>query len=312
MVKVDKATWKANYFTKLMKWFNEFPKVMIVGVDNVGSRQMQLIRIALRGKAELLNGKNTMIRKALNLMIEQGRPELEQLLPHIKGNIAFVFTNGDLKEVRDLMMDFKVKAPARAGAVAPIDVHVNKGPTGMGPEKTTFFQALNITTKIARGLIEILSDVHLVKVGEKVGASEAALLNMLGVSPFQYGLELLQVFDEGSMYEPKVLDITADDVISHFLAGVANVAAVSLSIGYPTVASVPHIIAHGFKNILAVAIETDITFPQAEKAKAYIADPTAFASAAPAASDDKPAAAAVVQEEEEEESDEDMGFGLFD
>ena len=42
MVKVDKPTWKANYFTKLMKYFGEYSKVMVVGVDNVGSRQMQV------------------------------------------------------------------------------------------------------------------------------------------------------------------------------------------------------------------------------------------------------------------------------
>lgn len=312
MVKLDKATRKANFFTKLMGWFREYPKVMIVGVDNVGSNQMQLIRMALRGKAELLNGKNTMIRKALSLMIEEGNSNLENLLPHIKGNIAFVFTKEDLTEIRDLMLQHKVAAPARAGAMAPVDVVVPKGSTGMGPEKTTFFQALNITTKITRGLIEILNDVHLVKTGERVGASEAALLNMLGVSPFQYGLELKQVYDAGSVYGPAVLDITADDIISHFLAGVANVAAVSLSIGYPTVASVPHILAHGFKNVLAVAVETDINFPQAEKAKAYLADPSAFAVAAAPVEEKKEEAAAAPADDEDDDSDEDMGFGLFD
>lgn len=63
----------------------------------------------------------------------------------------------------------------------------------MGPEKTSFFQALQIPTKISRGTIEILNDVHLIKVGEKVGASESALLNMLGIQPFSYGLVVEQV-----------------------------------------------------------------------------------------------------------------------
>jgi large subunit ribosomal protein LP0 len=312
MVKVDKPTWKANYFTKFTKYFGEFSKVMIVGVDNVGSRQMQLIRLALRGHAELLNGKNTMMRKALNLLIDQGREELAVLLPFIKGNVAFVFTDGDLKTVRDLMSQYKVQAPARTGALAPIDVTIDKGPTGLGPEKTSFFQALNITTKIARGLIEIISDVHLVKAGERVGASEAALLNMLNVSPFQYGLELMQVYDNGALFAPEVLDVTEEDILGRFLTSISNVAAVSLAIGHLTVASVPHILANGFKDVLAVAVATDITFPAAEKAKAYIADPSAFAAAAPAASADAPAAAAAAPEPEESESEEDMGFGLFD
>jgi len=273
----------------------------------------QLIRIALRGTAELLNGKNTMMRKAIQTMIDGGREELIPLLPLIVGNVAFVFTDKDLKEVRDMMTKFKVKAPARVGAIAPVDVFVPKGPTGLGPEKTQFFQALNITTKIARGLIEIMSDVKVCIEGSRVGASEAALLNMLHVSPFSYGLELLHVYDAGAIFDPVVLDITEADILGRFCGAISTVAAVSLEIGFLTVASVPHIVANGFKNVLAIAVETDITFPAAEKAKAYIADPSAFASAAPAAAAGGAAAAAPAPEPEpESESEEDMGFGLFD
>lgn len=47
-------------------------------------------------------------------------------------------------------------AAARAGAIAPCEVTVPAQNTGLGPEKTSFFQALGITTKISRGTIEIL------------------------------------------------------------------------------------------------------------------------------------------------------------
>src|SRR6202035_3652565 len=105
------------------------------------------------------------------------------LLPHVRGNIGFVFTDGDLKEVRDIIVANKIAAPARAGAYAPMDVFVPAGNTGMEPGKTSFFQALGIPTKIARGTIEITSDLKLVEAGGKVGASEATLLNMLNISP---------------------------------------------------------------------------------------------------------------------------------
>ena len=85
-----------------------------------------------------------------------------RLLPHIKGNIGFVFTKEDLNEVREIIRSNKVAAPAKAGAIAPIDVKVAPVNTGLGPEKTSFFQALAIPTKITRGTIEIL-------VREKIG-----------------------------------------------------------------------------------------------------------------------------------------------
>jgi len=307
MVREDKSTWKANYFIKIERLFDTYSRCFVVCADNVGSLQMQQIRMSLRGRAEVLMGKNTMMRKAIRGMLDK-HPELEKILPCVVGNIGFVFTSEDLNEIRDLLLENKVKAPARAGAIAPVDVTIPAQNTGLGPEKTSFFQALSIPTKIARGTIEIISDVPLIAVGDKVGMSEATLLNMLNISPFSYGLVVMNVYDNGSIFSPKVLDITDDDLKATFMAGVANVAAVSLAIGYPTMASAPHSMVNGLKNLMAIAAETDITFAAAEKLKAYLADPSAFAAAAASSA---PAAAAAKEPEPEEESDSDMGMDLF-
>jgi len=317
MGREDKASWKAGYFLKLVQLLDEYPKCFIVGVDNVGSKQMQQIRGSLRKDAILLMGKNTMIRKAIRGHLETNAA-LERILPHIKGNVGFVFTSLDLVDIRDKILENKVKAPARAGALAPLDVKIPPQNTGLGPEKTSFFQALSIPTKISKGTIEILNEIHLIKKDDRVGASEATLLNMLNISPFTYGLKILQVYDSGTVFDPEILDITPEDLRSKFLEGVRNVAALSLAIGYPTVASAPHSIVNGLKNLIAVAVETDITFKAAEMAKEYLKDPSKFAaaaaSAAPAAKEGSPKKEAKKEEkkEESEEEDDDMGFGLFD
>jgi len=316
MVREDKSTWKANYFAKIERLFAEYPRLLIVSADNVGSLQMQQIRIALRGHAEVLMGKNTMMRKAIRGQMNK-YPELERLIPHVVGNIGFVFTSEDLLEIRKILESNKKEAPARAGAISPVDVHVEKGNTGMGPEKTSFFQALAIATKITKGTIEILNDIHLVKKNEKVGASEAALLGMLKIRPFHYGLVCISVYDEGCVFSPDVLEIKSDDILKKFMEGVANISAVSLAIGFPTVASVPHSVVGGFRNLASVCLEADIDIPQIAAIKEFLADPSKFVAAAPAAdaapaAEDKPAEEVKKEESEEEESDDDMGFGLFD
>jgi len=210
-------------------------------------------------------------------------------------------------------LDNKVQAPARAGAVAPLDVKVPAQTTTLGPEKTSFFQALSIPTKITKGTIEILNEVSLIKEGEKVGSSESTLLNMLNISPFTYGLQIEQVYDSGTIFSPAILDITDDDIIARFMMGVRNIAALSLQIGYPTAASVPHSIVNGFKKLLAVAVVTDIDFEEANMTKEYLKDPSKFAVAAAPAAAAAPAEAKKEEKKEESESeDDDMGFGLFD
>jgi len=316
MVREDRTAWKASYFQRIERLIEEYPTAFIVSADNVGSKQMQQIRIALRGRGEVLMGKNTMMRKAIRGQLAK-YPQLEKVLPCVVGNIGFVFTNEDLCEIRDIILSNKKEAPAKSGAIAPLDVFVPAGNTGQGPEKTSFFQALAIPTKITKGTIEILSDIHLIKQDEKVGASEAALLQMLNIKPFHYGLVVEQVYDNGAVFSPEILDITDDDILKKFTSGISNIAAASLAIGYPTVASVPHSIVNGFRNLAAVCLEADIDIPQIAGIKEYLADPSKFAAAAPAAAADAPAAdapAAEAKKEESEESgsDDDMGFGLFD
>ena len=252
-------------------WFDRshlsyLASIFIVNVDNVGSNQMHQIRVALRGKGVVLMGKNTMVRRALRSVLADN-PQFERLLPHVRGNIGFVFTSGDLKDIREIITANKVAAPARAGAYAPKDVTVPAGNTGMEPGKTSFFQALGIPTKIARGTIEIVSDVKVVTAGTRVGQSEATLLNLLNISPFTYGMTVVQIFDQGNAFSPEVLDIDEKELIDRFMSGIKTIAAISLALNYPTLASVVHSLVNSYKNLLAIALATEYTFEGAEKVR---------------------------------------------
>jgi len=303
---------KEKYIEKLHSYLTKYQKIIIVGVDMVTSNQIQQVRIALRGKAEVLMGKNTLMRKAIRGHLEQN-PQVEKLLPSIKTNIGLVFTNEELTDIRAIINKNRLQSVARAGVVAPQDVTVPKQQTPLEPTQTSFFQALNIATKINKGAIEIINDVHLIKTGDKVGVSEAALLNKLGIKPFSYGLELISIYENGSIFSPKVLDLTEADMLASFSAGVATIAAVGLSVGYPTLASIPYSVINGFKDVLGVCMELDFHVPQLDAIKAAMSAPKA-AAAAPAASAAAPAAKAEEKKpaKKESSSEEDMGLGLFD
>ncbi|KAG6477366.1 60S acidic ribosomal protein P0-like [Zingiber officinale] len=320
VVKLSKAEKKVRYDKKLCSLLDEYGKVLIAAADNVGSNQLQSIRRGLRGDSVILMGKNTLIRRCIRFHTEKtGNKDFLNLLPLLVGNVGLIFTKGDLKEVSEEVAKYKVGAPARVGLIAPIDVIVPPGNTGLDPSQTSFFQVLNIPTKINKGTVEIITPVELIKKGDKVGSSEAALLSKLGIRPFSYGLIILTVYENGSVYTPEVLDLTEEDLAEKFAAGLSVVTSIALAISYPTIAAAPHMFINAYKNLLAVAIATEYSFPHAEKVKEYLKDPSKFAvaSAPPDAADvvaEKPPAAPAEEEKEEpaEESDDDMGFGLFD
>jgi len=309
---------KAAYFDKLKTLLETYKSIFIVTVDNVSSQQMHEIRISLRGDGVVLMGKNTMVRRAIKGFIQDGSlPDAERLLPHVKGNVGFVFTNSDLKEIREKILQNRVAAPARAGAVAPADVYVPAGNTGMEPGKTSFFQALGVPTKIARGTIEITTDLKLVQAGSKVGASEATLLNMLNISPFTYGMGITQIYDQGQTFDSSVLDIEESQLLKAFSSAINTIATISLAVSFPTLPSVMHSVVNSYKKVLSIAVETDYDWEGIEEIKDRIANPDKYASSAPAAGGATNAAPEATKEEakeeEKEESEEDdMGFGLFD
>lgn len=269
--KGTKAEKKVVYDKKICGLLEQYSQVLVCVADNVGSKQLQNIRSGLRPDSIVLMGKNTMMKRSIRLYAEKsGNTAYQNLIPLLVGNVGLIFTKGDLKEVREEVAKYKVGAPARVGLVAPVDVVVPPGNTGLDPSQTSFFQVLNIPTKINKGTVEIITPVELIKKGEKVGSSEAALLAKLGIRPFSYGLVVQSVYDDGSVFDPEVLDLTEDDLIEKFAAGISTVTALSLAISYPTIAAVPHAIINGYKNVLAIAIELDYSFPLAEKVKEYL------------------------------------------
>lgn len=92
----------------------------------------------------------------------------------------------------------KMPAATHTSASAPYEVTVPAQDTALGPDKSSFFQALGITIKIPSSTIEILSDMQPIKTGDIVGASKATLLSMLNISPYSFGLIIQQVFDNAA------------------------------------------------------------------------------------------------------------------
>jgi len=236
---------------------------------------------------------------------------IEALLPFIKGNVGMVFTNDELNSIKEVVESFKQKAPAKVGQVAPEDVFVEPGPTGMEPTQTSFLQALNIASKIVKGQVEISNRVHLVKQGDKVGPSEASLMDKLNIMPFSYRAEVKTVFDSGYVYPASLLSLGTNDVLQTLSKGLQRIATISLHIGHPTLASVPHLIARAYRNLISVSIETTYDFEASVKVKEYLKDPSAFASSGPVTETHAPVTTTTKVEEPKKEEKEKKTLGLI-
>jgi len=229
-------------------------------------------------------GKNTVIRKILRDRAEHLKENSSldydntiNMLEMVKGNIGFVFIpdSENIATLKNELTNDKTKTAAKAGMFAPVNVIVPAGPTNQDPSQTSFFQALDIPTKISRGQIEIISDVELIQKGKKVEKSAAELLVMLGIKPFYFGVTIHSVYDKGDIYPSAVLDITDDSVGLAFNKSLQKIASFSLALNIPTACSIPHSILNAYRNICAVGLGCDsYSWDKLDKVKILLANPT--------------------------------------
>jgi len=105
-------------------------------------------------------------------------------------------------------------------------------------------------------MIEIQKEVKVLKVGQIVGNSEAALLAKMSLKPFSYGMNIEKVYNDGNMMDSSIINFDLSSLVGKFQEGVKNICAVSLQTGIVVPAAVPHMISNAFKNLAAISVET--------------------------------------------------------
>lgn len=275
--------------------------------------------------AVMIMGKNTLMKAALTAANKepeagdedyeerkdswQHSPNIDKIIGQLVGNTGLILSNGDLGDVKEAL-DMEVRpSPAKTGMIAPDNVWIKPGATGLDPKQTSFFQTLLIQTKIVKAQIDIVAEKQVITKGERITSTQAALLDKLKIYPFSYKMEVKKVLQDGSLFDAAVLELTNEAILEKFSAAVKVQTSLSLGLGYSTASSAPHTLLGGFKNLIAVCADTGYEFPQASAFLAAAANaPAAGGATGGAASTAAPAAVEEKPKEEEEELD--MG-GLF-
>lgn len=243
---------KVKLFDRTKELFQTYSKFLIVNMNNITSNQLQLIKIDWMHKAEFLFGKNTTIAKALT---EIGKADIAKTL---KGNIAIVFSNSDMSEIKGILNSNKRDSFAKVGDVSQTDLFIQPQITSMGPEKTSFFQALNISTKITKGKVEIIAKSQTLFKEKKVSPSQANLLAIMGIKPFVYSMNIKNAYEDGEFFNPDIIDITPETIENEIASAVSSVAAMSLALGITNKATVPYEIFNEAKNAAAICLSLGI------------------------------------------------------
>jgi len=247
---------KVEAVERVAKLAKKYPVLAVTKLSKVRSAQLMAVRKVLRGRAEVLVVKNKLAILGLK---RAGIKNADELLGHLEGQNAIIFSELDPFKLFLLLEKNRVNLAARAGDVAPSDIVVPAGNTGQpaGPVLSEFREA-GIQTKIEAGSIQVTKDSVVAKAGTQISPKLASLLSRLGIKPIRAGLGIALAYENGLIYGAEAVAIDLDKYRADLVQGFASSKALAVSIGYLTKDTGPQIIANAYREALALAVGAGI------------------------------------------------------
>ena len=250
--------WKREEVDELVEFIDSYASVGIVGVAGIPSRQLQAMRRELHGSAGVRMSRNTLTTRAL----EEVDDGVEALTEYVSGQVALVGTNDNPFGLFKQLEASKTPAPINEGEVAPNDIVIPEGDTGVDPGPFVGeLQTVGASARIMDGSIKVTEDSTVLEEGEVVDDDLANVRGELGIEPKEVGLDLRAVYSEGVLFEPEELELDVDEYEADIRSAAAAARNLSVNAAYPTAATAGTLLAKASGEAKSVGLFAEIESP---------------------------------------------------
>jgi large subunit ribosomal protein L10 len=250
--------WKRAEVTEIVEIIESYDSVGVVDITGIPSRQLQDMRRELHGSAELRVSRNTLLVRA----IEETDDGLEALTEYVSGQVGLIGTDDNPFGLFKQLEASKTPAPINAGEVAPDDITIPEGDTGIDPGPFVGeLQSVGASARIQNGSIQVLEDSTVLDAGGEVSADLANVLSELGIEPKEVGLDLRAVYADGVLFEPEELELDVDEYRADVEAAAARGRSLSVDAVFPTAGTAATILQRARGDAKSLALEAAIEDP---------------------------------------------------
>jgi large subunit ribosomal protein L10 len=228
--------------------------VALVDIRLLPDRLLQSARKGLRGKAEFIVAKASVLRRAIKSAGKAG--ELEP-----KVNVPNALIVGDLTaySLFKYFKDHRANVAAKPGQIAPFDIIVHEGETDLMPGPAlSELKGAGINAQIKGGKIVIAKDSTVAKTGVKITDAMCKALQKLNVLPFKAGLTMVGGVEGGKYYEASILDIDEAKLVSDLTAAMHNAYSMSVNVSYFTEDNRQQLLSGAVMQARALAMEAGV------------------------------------------------------
>lgn len=251
--------WKQSEVEELEAFISAYDTVGIVSVTGIPSRQLQLMRADLHGVAALRMSRNTLITRSLE-NVDEG---VESLVEHVSGQVGIIGSNENPFSLYRRLEESKTPAPISAGEVAPNDIVIPEGDTGMDPGPFVGeLQTVGAAAQIIDGSIRVTEDSVVAETGDVVSDDLANVLSELEIEPKEVGLDLRAAVADGTVFQPDELAIDLDEYRRDIQTASARATSLSVGAGIPTAQTISVILGSARRNARSVGLAAHVESPE--------------------------------------------------
>ncbi len=232
--------------------------VGVLDIHGIPSGQLNSMRRGLRGSADIVVAKKTLVRLALK-QAKAKAGDVSKLEPYLTGQPAFIASNLNPFKLFQRLEATKSKAPARGGEIATEDITVKPGDTPFKPGPIVGeLQKVGIPAAIDAGKVVIKKEKVLVKAGEAISKELAPVLTKLEIYPVEVGLNLNALVEDGLVYTPKVLRVDVDAILGEVRRGALSSFNLAVYAAYPNEVTIRPILAVASQRALNLAVNAGV------------------------------------------------------
>jgi len=256
---VEVAPWKREVVEELVGMFDRYSVVGVLDIADLPAAQFQQMRRQLRGQAEIVVSKNTLLRLSIERAAGRKDSKLRELLNYLQGQSALIFAQVNPFKLSKALQASRTSAPAKAGMRAPRDITIPAGETDFAPGPIVGeLQRIGVKARIQAGKVVILEDSPVLKQGDVVTKEVADALARFGIQPLELGLKLRAAYETGMVFSAEVLTIDEEKVMGQLLEAYLCAVNISINTNYPTHATIGILIAKAFSAAHSLALNACI------------------------------------------------------
>jgi len=254
------APWKKDFVNEVGTYLDTYPVVGMVDLSTLPAPQLQEMREKFRDTLLIKGGRITLMKRA----IEQSKVKNATLLiDQMTGIPALIFSKDNAFTLYNKLQKNKSSAPAKAGQVAPKDIVIKTGNTGLNPGPiNSELGMLGVKVGVENGKVSVKEEKVVAKEGDVISANLASALQKLKIEPMEIGINVQVLLEKGILFDKKTLYIDEEEFMGQIAQCCTEVFNLAMNVGILLPETTKALIGKLHNDAKALAIAQNLPIPE--------------------------------------------------